>query len=151
MSRRVQYFRIARKFVAQDLEESERVIGSVVSHGAMHADQPGAFLQFLVGCLPDCFLQQRQRLGAVTALGEADGAFGRVRPTGASRGPIRSLGHRCPGYKIEEEPENRREAKCPPHQMIISGNRSADGLKPSPKTVSIAAIISSLCGVRIYA
>src|SRR5580658_4113045 len=75
MGRRVEHIRIAWKIATQHDEEIEGLIGNIVSHCAMQAIEPDAFLEVFIGCLMNLFLEQRKSLFAVPVLGQSQTAL----------------------------------------------------------------------------
>jgi hypothetical protein len=75
MGRRVEHFRIAWKIATQHDEEIEGLIGNIMSHGAMQAIEPDAFLEVFIGGLMNLFLEKRKSLFAVSVLSQSETAL----------------------------------------------------------------------------
>ena len=71
----VKNIRITRKFAIEDSKEIQGVIGGVVSHCAVEAQEADAFLEIAVGDLVDGFFQQGESFSAVAGLRQRHGAL----------------------------------------------------------------------------
>jgi len=87
----VEHLRIARKITAKDCQKIERLVRKIVGHGAVHTVEAQALFEVLIGYLTNYSLQQKESLGAMAALGQAQGML-RLCPCG----PGGSLGGGLP-------------------------------------------------------
>src|SRR5947209_4636697 len=75
----VQHFRIARKDSGEHRQKFQRVVRSIVGHGAVQAIEPQPLLKITIYGLTDRLSQQWQCLDAVTTLREIHCSI-RLRP-----------------------------------------------------------------------
>jgi hypothetical protein len=85
----VENIRVAGEIAIEDSEEIKRIVGGVVGHGAVQAEETDAFFEIAVGDLVDGFFQKRERFGAVAGLCERDGALGSLQWLSSGSGSFR--------------------------------------------------------------